>query len=81
MIKALACKCHALILSSNMNKIKEDVEEEKVEVTGTATGTGADVNAADSFLSTYKELSKWENIEKSDTNWELAVHKNNLSKR
>ena len=40
-----------------------------------------DANPGDEFLTTYKELSKWENLEKSDTNWELVVHKNNQAKR
>mmetsp|Transcript_19090 Transcript_19090/g.31942 ORF Transcript_19090/g.31942 Transcript_19090/m.31942 type:complete len:1345 (-) Transcript_19090:227-4261(-) len=33
------------------------------------------------YQATYKELSKWEDVEKSDTNWELVVHKNKAANR
>lgn len=71
---ALASKCRALILSSNMKKQtpKEDSSNANVEESGAYD---------DVFHATFKELSKWENLEKSDTNWELVVHKNNLTKR
>ena len=64
MIKALATKCHALILS---NALSQNV--------------AAASEHAESFQSCYKELSKWEDLEKSDANWELVVHKNNTAKR
>lgn len=35
----------------------------------------------DMFESTYKELSKWEDLNSSDSSWELVVHRNNQSER
>ena len=63
LIKALATKCHALIILSR--------EE----------GTSSESTGADAFQSTYKELTKWEDLGKSDTNWELLVHKHNQAQR
>jgi hypothetical protein len=67
LIKALAAKCHAVILSRGSRK-----DEEK---------EGTEVDDGALFQATYKELSKWEDLEKSDTNWELVVHKNNQASR
>lgn len=63
LIKALAAKCHALVLS------------DQVGISDDSSITG------DAFLSTFKELSKWEDVETSDTNWELVVYKHHLAKR
>jgi hypothetical protein len=64
LIKALASKCQACILSTD---VKSD------DSSSSADG--------DMFQATYKELSKWEDVEKSDANWELLVHKHNQAKR
>jgi hypothetical protein len=76
LIKALAVKCHALIIASDSNSTLTD----PIATAGSTTVTGT-ITTADLFQSTYKELCKWEDLEKSDTNWELVVYKNNQANR